>query len=473
MPSKMLGERRRKISLPQAIGYSIALLAPTASMALNTSLAASMAGRAVPLVMFGSLVGVLLMAVPFIKFTRERVHAGSIYGFNSSVLGTSAGFISGWVLLLSYLGFSLGGIGLIGDFGQAVFAQLGYSIPWAIPALIGTIIAYFLVIRDIRVSTNLALILEGLAVLAMIVLSIVILSRGGETGHLTILPFIPGSKGIGGVAFAMVFGFLSYFGFDVAATIGEETENPRRNIPLAIISNLILAGILYVFISYAQTVGFGLAPKDIATFAQSSAPLGYLAAHYMGIPMAVAIDIGALISGFAATMAGIQAASRILFALSRDGVLLPSLGQVHERFGTPFRATTVVTLFGLIIMLIPSPWNSAANMFGYAGTIGVLGFLVSYGLTSISDFIQEFRRRGAWRGLVTGIVSILALVIILVTLYANVFPVPPMPYAVLPYITLAWIIFGAFLLFRKPSLRDDLSRALAAHEEQVSHRIQG
>lgn len=73
--SLSLGDKARKISLIQAIGYSIALLAPTASMALNTSLAASMAGRAVPLVMLGSLVGVILMAIPFIKFTRRYVHA--------------------------------------------------------------------------------------------------------------------------------------------------------------------------------------------------------------------------------------------------------------------------------------------------------------------------------------------------------------------------------------------------------------
>ena len=90
-------------------------------MALNTSLAASIAGCAVPLVMLGSLVGVILMAIPFIKFTRRYVHAGSIYNFNSQALGESTGFVSGWVLLLSYLGFVFGGIALIGDFGQAWF----------------------------------------------------------------------------------------------------------------------------------------------------------------------------------------------------------------------------------------------------------------------------------------------------------------------------------------------------------------
>lgn len=466
MASNFLGKTGHKISVIQAIGYSIALLAPTASMALNTSLAASMAGRAVPLVMLGSLIGVVLMAIPFIKFTRKFVHAGSIYNFNSKVLGTSVGFISGWVLLLSYLGFALGGIGLIGDFGQALMAQLGLQVPWPPIALIGTFLVYLMIIREIRISTTVALTLEGLSVLAMIILSFVILGHGGASHHLTLAPFVPAHHSLSGVAFAMVFGFLSYFGFDVAATIGEETNNPRKNIPIAIIANLLIAGVLYVFVSYAQTVGFGLSASDIKQFSSTGAPLGVLAARYMGNGMAVAIDIGAFLSGFAATMAATQAASRILFALSRDKVLLPSLAKVSDKSGAPVRTTTVVVVFGLCVMLIPSIWgNTAADMFGYAGTVGVLGFLVSYGLTALADIVNE-ARVGRNKAL-SILLGLLAMAIILYTLYANVYPVPPMPYAVFPYLTAAWILLGVWLLYRQPSLRNDIGHALEAHAREV------
>lgn len=466
LPSHRLGDSARKISLIQAIGFSIALLAPTASMALNTSLAASMAGRAVPLVMLGSLVGVILMAIPFIKFTRRYVHAGSIYNFNSQALGSSTGFVSGWVLLLSYLGFAFGGIGLIGDFGQALLSQLGWTVPWAPIALIGTAAVYLMITRQIRISTTVALTLEGLSVLAMVILSVVIVGRGGAAHHLSALPFVPAHGMWKGVAFAMVFGFLSYFGFDVAATIGEETHNPRRNIPIAILANLILAGILYVFVSYAQTIGFGITASGLKTFAGTGAPLGLLADRYMGSGMGIAIDVGAVFSGFAATMAAMQASSRLLFALGRDGVLPKELGTLHPRSHAPVRAITVVVVAGLVVMLVPSLWGtSAANMFGYVGTVGVLGFLVSYGLTSIADMVNE-SRHGTNRGFKIAL-AVLALLIILYTLYANVYPVPAMPYAIFPYLTAAWIAVGIILLVRRPSLKDEISHALEAHEHQV------
>ncbi len=466
MATPELGSGGHKISLLQAIGYSIALLAPTASMALNTSLAASMAGRAVPLVMLGSLIGVILMALPFIKFTRRYVHAGSIYNFNSQVLGSATGFVSGWVLLLSYLGFALGGIGLIGDFGQALLAQLGLEVPWMPIALVGAAIVYLMIVRDIKISTTVALMLEGLSVLAMVVLSFVIVGRGGAAHHLSILPFIPAHGMIKGVAFAMVFGFLSYFGFDVAATIGEETRNPRRNIPIAILANLIIAGILYVFVSYAQTVGFGISANGIKAFAATGAPLGILADHYMGNGMGVAIDVGALFSGVAATMAAMQASSRLLFALGRDRVLWPSLGVVSEKSGAPVRAITAIMVFGLIVMLVPSIWgNTAAAMFGYVGTVGVLGFLVSYGLTSVADMVNE-TRVGQQKGFKVAL-ALLALLIILYTLYANVYPVPAMPYAIFPYLTAAWIAIGILLLMRRPHLTDDITRALEVHASHM------
>lgn len=384
-------------------------------------------------------------------------------------MGASTGFVSGWVLLLSYLGFAFGGISLIGDFGQALLSQLGWNVPWAPVALVGTAVVYIMITRQIRISTTVGLTLEGLSVLAMIILSIVIVGRGGASHHLTALPFVPAHGMWKGVAFAMVFGFLSYFGFDVAATIGEETHNPRRNIPIAILANLILAGVLYVFVSYAQTIGFGITGSGLKTFAGTGAPLGLLADRYVGPGMGVAIDVGAVFSGFAATMAAMQASSRLLFALGRDGVLprsLRSLGTVSSRSRAPIRAITVVVIVGLVVMLVPSSWGtSAANMFGYVGTVGVLGFLVSYGLTSIADMVNE-SRHGTNKGLKIAL-AILALLVILYTLYSNLYPVPAMPYALFPYLTAAWVAVGIILLIRRPSLKDEINNALAAHEHQI------
>ena len=104
-------------------------------------------------------------------------------------------------------------------------------------------------------------------------------------------------------------------------------------------------------------------------------------------------------------------------------------------------------------------------MFGYVGTVGVLGFLVSYGLTSVADMVNE-TRVGQQKGFKVAL-ALLALLIILYTLYANVYPVPAMPYAIFPYLTAAWIAIGILLLMRRPHLTDDITRALEVHASHM------
>jgi amino acid transporter len=91
----------------------------------------------------------------------------------------------------------------------------------------------------ITVSTRLTLVMEGISVLLILVVTVVILSKVGSAGHLTIQPFNPANQPLSSVGLAAVFGFLSFAGFEGAATLGEETRNPRRNIPLAILAAVI------------------------------------------------------------------------------------------------------------------------------------------------------------------------------------------------------------------------------------------
>ncbi len=474
MSRELLGSKTGRLSLVQVVGYSVALLAPTAGLALNTSLTAETAGRAVPFVMLGSIIGVLFMAVPFIKFTRRFVHAGSIYAYNSKVLGAPTGFLSAWVLLLAYLGFAFGGIALVANFGQALALLGGWHIPWGIVGLVGLGLALILVIRDVRLSTNLVLVLEGLSVTFIVIISFVIVAQGGATHHLTWLPFQPNVP-FSAVGLGMIFGFLSFFGFDVAATIGEESKNPYRNVPLAIIITLVVAGILYVFVAYAQTVGYGTSAGAIAQFAKSSTPMATLAQRYMGTTMAAALDVGATLSGFGALMASTQAASRIFFALSRDGLFMPRLAKVHPQFRTPYLTATTISVMGAILIVIPSGWQPASAMFGYAGTVGVLAFLISYGITSIADFVSEIRRthdtgtmsNRRVRILGFGFIDLLALILIVFTLYANIYPIPAFPGWAFPYLVLAWVLWGVVLLYRRPDAKKQILDALSEHDGQV------
>src|SRR5258708_19593808 len=97
---------RRDVALLEAIAVSIGIMAPTAAMALNGSLAAGITGSAVPLAFLLAAVAVALASFSFIQFSRYFAHSGSVYGFNGIALGPRIGFFSRWTLLPTYLPFT-------------------------------------------------------------------------------------------------------------------------------------------------------------------------------------------------------------------------------------------------------------------------------------------------------------------------------------------------------------------------------
>src|SRR5579875_2404622 len=134
--SKQEGTLRRELSFIEAIALSIGIMAPTAAMALNGSLAASTTGSAVPLAFLLATLVVGLASFSFIQFSRYFAHSGSVYAFNGIALGPRVGFFSGWALLGTYLAFTCASTAEVGNFAQAFFAELHLNVNWLLLAVI-------------------------------------------------------------------------------------------------------------------------------------------------------------------------------------------------------------------------------------------------------------------------------------------------------------------------------------------------
>ncbi|GHO50920.1 APC family permease [Ktedonospora formicarum] len=442
---------RNQLSLIEAIALSIGIMAPTAAMALNGSLAAATTGSAVPLAFLLATITVGLASFSFIYFSRYFAHSGSVYAFNGVALGARVGFFSGWALLGTYIAFTCASMAEVGNFAQAFLADLNISVDWLPLALVAGIIIWVCAYCVITLSTRLTLILEGISVLLIVIVAVVILSRGGASGHLSVEPFIPSGQPLSNIGLAAVFGFLSFAGFEGAATLGEETRNPRRNIPLAILTAALGTGIFYVAVTYAQTVGFGTDAAGINAFATSTAPLGDLSKRYMGNPMSTAINFGATISAFASALGTANAAARILFAMGRDGFISKRIGTTSSRTSSPAIAVGIVMIIAFIVDLLWSrvPDINGASLFGYAGTIGVFLILVTYILTNIGA-IRFFVTRRIWTW--HCIIPVLAIVALGYTLYSNLYPIPAPPSNYFPYVALAWLVIGLVFIFANPAL---------------------
>ena len=290
------------------------------------------------------------------------------------------------------------------------------------------------------------MVFEGISIILILILTAIILAHGGAHG-LSLKPFTVGKAGISAVGLASVFAFLSFAGFEGAATLGEETASPKRSIPRAIAMAVFLTGAFYLLVSYTQSEGFGLSATGVKAFASSTAPLGALASTFAGSAMAAMIMFGATISAFSSALGTATAGSRILFAMGRDHFGPPALGAAHPRYGSPHRALAVVMVVAFVINLILMA-ESPANVFGWLGTLGVLALLVVYLVTQIAA-IRLFHKNGRWKGW-KFVIPIVAILLLGYTLWSNVYPVPAAPYNYFPYVVLVWFVVGIIIVFRSP-----------------------
>jgi amino acid transporter len=454
---------RRELSFVEAIALSIGIMAPTAAMALNGSLAAGIVGSGVPLAFLLATIAVALASFSFIQFSRHFAHSGSIYAFNGIALGPRVGFFSGWALLGTYVAFTCASVAEVGNFAEAFFAGLQVSADWLPLALVAGALIWVFAYGAITLSTRLTLVIEGISVLLIALLALVILVKVGAAGQLTAQPFNPGNQPLNTVGLAAVFGFLSFAGFEGAATLGEETRNPRRNIPLAILAAVVGTGIFYVAVTYAQTVGFGTNAAGIQAFASSTSPLGTLGQRYLGGIMATLMNFGATISAFASALGTANASARMLFSLGRDGFITQRLGTTSRRTGSPASAVAVVMLLTFVVLLgwSRAPGVNGASLFGFLGTIGVFLILVAYVLTNVGA-LRFFVTRRLWSW--QWIVPVLAIVVLSYTLYSNLYPIPNPPYNIFPYVALAWLVVGLVTILASPTLVRQIGLQLAESE---------
>jgi len=265
---------------------------------------------------------------------------------------------------------------------------------------------------------------------------------------------------VGGAA---VFGFLSFAGFEGAASLGEETDNPRREIPRAIRNAVIGSGVFYILCILVQTWGFGADAAGAKAFSSSGAPLGDLAHSYVGSWMSDLINAGATVSAFASGLGAATAGARILFALSRHTRFENALGRASTRTGAPAGALTVVLIVGVGAIIVQRIVGvSAVNAFFYPGTLGVLSLLVAYIVTNLGaiNFLFVKARRAPLYEIV---LPILGIIFLGYTIYKNVSG-QVFPYSRFPLVVGVWLVIGLAIVLATPRLASRIGAALANDE---------
>ena len=430
---------RRDLNVYEAIGISVALMAPSFALNANPQGMVGAVGRSIPLAFLLATVGVLLIAYSFVRLCSHFNHAGSVYGLIGATLGPRAGAVAAWGLLFTYITYGLGTLCACGHFIGVFLNDTGIWVnpPLSSMFLFGAIVAipvFILGSRPARIATRALLSIEGITVALIIVVAAVVLIKilAGSTPadqSFTLSVFNPpDGVGANALSIGLVFGFLSFAGFEAAASLGEETRKPRHDIPRAILGTAIFGGILYIIVTAIEVMGFGTDKAGIEAFAASGALFQTLSSMYLTSWIGDIITVGIIFSAAACALACFVAASRLAYALARDAFPRSSVAALSKRNDSPVVALALVMAAALVVGIFyrvvagDDGAKDPYTLYFYAATAGTIALLVAYAMVTLGAiwflFLAGTRRVAAWEI----VMPIAALVVVGYVVYRQMDP---------------------------------------------------
>jgi len=449
------------LRLWDAIAISVSVIAPGMAMLLNVTGVAAVAGGSTPLAFLLGGIGCLALAFVVIGFCRRMATAGYAYTYASRSLGKEMGFMAGWLYFFGFICFvpmTMSGVGFLAADLLGLNPKL-----WILFFFIGMVLFLILSTIHIKVTTRVQLIVGIVTVAVIVLVDVVTTAKGGSHGQaLSAFSFGHTNEGgFTGVFYGIILGVTSYIGFETAADFGEETANPRRNIPIAIIAATGFAVVLYLFTTYAIAIGFGV--NNGAKFGADPVALKTTATTFVGPWLGTLVEIGGMAAAFIVCVACATAAARTLFAMGREGVLPAAFARTHPRFRTPVNATIAVTVVAtLMALLIGYPLSDAtfgqpfSNYYFWA-TVGTLVVIVVYIMLCIGGIVFFWQTRDSrkWNPIWHVALPVVGAVVFGAAWYGSVHPTPPGILKWTPYVAIAWLVIGVAVLLWLRARRPD------------------
>jgi amino acid transporter len=431
------GLRREILSPMETLAQSVSTIAPTTTPAATIPLVCALAGNGTWLAYALATIAVLLVALCIGRYARHSASPGSLYTYASMTLPPWLSATVAWSLLLAYVATGSSVIGGFYHYANLLLHDAtghGYSAVFLSCLVTG--VSIWIAYRDVKISARLMLWIEAASVTVIVIVVAFVLIRHGwhldaEQLHLR------GMTG-SGLRLGLVLALFSFVGFESATTLGSEARNPLQTIPRAVVQSAVLAGAFFIVCAYAEVLGFHAAGQDLGA---SQAPMHVLA-RVGGVPvLGLLIDIGALISLFAATLACITAAARVLLLMAHHGLAHESLRNTHARNHTPSRAVVITGIAAVLpVAVLAYRGASGLDVYGWLGSLATYGFIVAY--ASVCFALPSYLRAQNVSRPRAQIVPWMAGIAMLLALLGNFYPMPEGPYGKLPYIYLAYLTAG-------------------------------
>ena len=350
-------ELRRALRTPSLVVFGLAYMAPLELLAIFGVISENSLGAAAGAYLLATF-AMLLTAASYGKMARAYPVSGSAYTYARKAIGPRVGFLSGWAILLDYMFLPL----VVWLIGANYLHEAVPALPlWACVSLF-VVITSVLNILGVKVADRTNLVL--MALLFLIIIFFVILSIGqidGPGGHgFSAAPFYHDGTNFGAISAAAAIAAYSFLGFDAVTTLTEETHEPSKRIPRAVLLVAMLGGVIFVGLAFfAQLVH-----PDPFFDNPDTAAVDIVA--QIGGPLFGAIFIaGVIIGEFASGLTCQWGATRLLYAMGRDNVLPRRFfGQVDRKWQTPVFNTVLTGVVGLIGMFMSVETSTSFINFG-------------------------------------------------------------------------------------------------------------
>ncbi len=412
---------------------SVGTLAPTITIAVGLPIILGEAGHASMLLIGAVLVIFLGVAAGVYPLASRSASAGSLGAYTVIGLGRRAGIAASWTYILAMAFVAISAI-VCGELCVDLLLER-----WVGPAhgpwrslLIPTVImgaAWLCAHRDVRLSTKVMLATEMVSLGLLCAILLVALSKGfwwdKRQLDFTDAPW-------NGVRLAFIVAATALSGFESASALGEEVVDGRRSVPRTMLWCLVPTGLVYLAATYALGL---LEDRYRVRLWDASMPFDLLA-RSAGVPYLGSASLaGIAVSTFAAALAGISAASRVMYDLSRQGALPAFLGRIHPTHATPTRAVALFALLGIGVsaglFLEDVP---AADSINYTIQVASYGFMASYFLVCLAACVFLLKSGlGRLRVFAAGA----GVVGMLVVIGMSLIPLPDAPWSYVAFVALA------------------------------------
>jgi amino acid transporter len=410
------------------------VLAPSGTISVLIPLLIVSAGNGTWLLLLIVLSTFLLIMFSVTRFAALYSSAGSLAAFSRLGLGSTGGLIAAWIYLFG-MAYCVPSATLTSGAYLDIFL-----IPWLGPAasplrvevltVLVTLACWLAAHRDVRLSTDLMIYIEGISVTLMVLL----MFWGMIHAHAW---RDPAQANLAGLHFkdlqgGLVLAFLLMGGFEAATCLGEETREPKRTIPRAILTCMLPLGLLYLFMTYG-IVSLGHRGVIAGQINDLTVPFDSIARALGLLWLGRISTLGVALSYFACALGSLTVGSRVLFAMARDGWFWRPFGEAHPRNGTPHRTVALLSVLALIMPVAMLARGAGLSLsINFLSQLGTLGLLGGY-LLVVLALPLYLRGRGLLRKTDVA-VAVSSVTVLLVVLFLSVYPVPPAPYCYLTYI---------------------------------------